>query len=106
MPRASRVVVVASTLMAICQAGIAGESYDYVCQKDDQQRVIRVQYAKAGATLPCEVHYIKGGSDQLLWSAQTQAAYCEEKAAEFAGQQRRNGWHCDKRSVETNSGIQ
>ena len=83
-------------LFAICLAGTAqaAESYHFSCEKRGEVRQIGVHYSSKSKVVPCEVHYIKGGSDQVLWQAQTQQGYCEAKAEEFAELQRQNGWQC------------
>lgn len=85
-----------TVILAGCLAGAASaaEPYHYSCEKRGETRQIGVSYGKAGKVVPCAVHYIKGGSDQVLWQAQTQEGYCEAKAEEFAELQRQNGWQC------------
>lgn len=72
----------------------AAESYHFSCEKQGDTRQISVVYARKNNVVPCAVHYIKGGSDQVLWQAQSQTDYCETKAGEFAEVQRQNGWTC------------
>ena len=63
------------------------------CQKGDAVRLIAVVYPQGGE-LPCEVQYRKDGNTSVLWRASNEAGYCEQKAAEFAEQQRGWGWQC------------
>lgn len=55
--------------------------------------------SEPGVSVPCEVHYYKDseapGEDQVLWSADNQAGYCEEKAAELIAKLEGWGWQCD-----------
>jgi hypothetical protein len=48
--------------------------------------------------VPCEVHYFKDtelpGENQVLWTATTEAGYCESKAEEFVAKLREWGWDC------------
>ena len=47
--------------------------------------------------MPCNVIYKKqteGFEDQVLWSAESQDGYCEEKAREFVGKLESWGWVC------------
>jgi hypothetical protein len=57
-----------------------------------------VVMSEPGASVPCEVHYFKDteapGEDQVLWSASSQAGYCEEKAAEMVTRLEGWGWDC------------
>lgn len=76
----------------------ADEDFHYECRMGDSARIIAVYYDAVTKDVPCEVHYIKGGSDQLLWQARTQAGYCEAKAIEFVDQQGGKGWQCQRRS--------
>jgi hypothetical protein len=49
------------------------------------------------APLPCQVLYRKlteGAEDQVLWTAQNDAAYCEFKAKEFVEKLESWGWTC------------
>ena len=54
--------------------------------------------SEPGVSVPCEVHYYKDseapGEDQVLWSADSQAGFCEEKAAELIAKLEGWGWQC------------
>ena len=56
-------------------------------------------YTEPGVTVPCEVHYFKDteapGQSEVLWSAQSQAGYCEQKATEFVARLEGWGWDCN-----------
>lgn len=79
----------------ISSAALADEAY--VCKQGNQERVINIVYANAGATVPCEVTYTKeDGTTQSLWQAQNVAGYCEDNAAAFVEKQRGWGWDCSK----------
>ncbi len=76
-------------------AALANETY--ACKRGDMKRVVAVVQTKADATVPCEVTYTReDGSTRSLWQAQTEARYCEEKAAAFAETLRGMGWECAK----------
>ncbi len=77
-----------------CVTGFAGEKY--VCNHGDAKRVISVLYKNAEEHLPCEVQYDKGEGVQTLWTAQSEAGYCENKAREFVEKQESWGWSCEK----------
>ena len=55
-------------------------------------------YTEPGKTVPCEVHYFKDteapGESEVLWSAEAQAGFCEQKAAEFVAKLQGWGWEC------------
>jgi hypothetical protein len=77
---------------AFGQAGTA-----YQCSFDGKQRRIEI-LTEPGVTVPCEVHYYKDtempGESQVLWTATTEAGYCESKAEEFVAKLREWGWDC------------
>ena len=63
------------------------------------QQTPRVEiYTEPGKTVPCEVHYFKDteapGESEVLWSAEAQAGFCEQKAAEFVAKLQGWGWQC------------
>ncbi len=70
---------------------------NYECSVDELTRRVQI-LAEPGQAVPCEVHYYKvtenPGEDQVLWSAQNEAGYCEAKAAEFVERLRGLGWTC------------
>lgn len=70
---------------------------NYECSLDEVTRRVEI-LSEPGQAVPCEVHYYKDtenpGEDQVLWSAQNEAGYCEAKAAEFVERLRGMGWTC------------
>lgn len=81
---------------ALGQTGTAFE-----CSFDDMQRRIEI-LTEPGVTVPCEVHYFKDtempGENQVLWTATSEAGYCESKAQEFVAKLREWGWDCTSAS--------
>lgn len=69
----------------------------YACTMDGMQRRV-VIFTEPGVTVPCQVQYHKDteapGQVQVLWTAATQADFCETKAEEFVGQLQSWGWSC------------
>lgn len=67
------------------------------CTYGDMVRRVVVM-SEPGVSVPCEVHYFKDtetpGEDQVLWSADQQAGYCEEKAAGLVAKLEGWGWNC------------
>jgi hypothetical protein len=67
------------------------------CTYDNLIRRVVIM-SEPGVSVPCEVHYYKDveapGVDQVLWSADSQAGYCEEKAAELVANLEGWGWEC------------
>ena len=83
--------VIAAALAPAAQASSGDRT---VCSHGNQTRIIEVKYTGEGQ-IPCEVHYTKDSGSQVLWSAQTEGGYCEQKAAEFVEKQRGWGWECE-----------
>ncbi|UXD89034.1 hypothetical protein [Thalassolituus hydrocarboniclasticus] len=83
--------VIAAALAPAAQASSGDRT---VCSHGNLTRIIEVKYTGEG-TIPCEVHYTKDSGSQVLWSAQTEGGYCEQKAAEFVEKQRGWGWECE-----------
>jgi len=77
-------------------AGNAVADETYTCTQGDQERIITIVYQDQAAKVPCEVKYQKGDVTETLWSAQSQAGYCEEKVEAFLEKQRGWGWDCAK----------
>jgi hypothetical protein len=73
---------------------LAMENQKTVCTHGSQQRIIEIVYTGEGE-VPCEVHYTKDSGSQILWQAQGEVGYCEEKAAAFIEKQRGWGWDCE-----------
>ena len=77
--------------------GFAQGATSYQCNFDNLQRRIEI-LTEPGVSVPCEVHYYKDsempGEKQVLWTASTQAGYCEAKTEEFVAKLREWGWQC------------
>lgn len=76
---------------------IAADDGQTQCTYGDMVRRVVVM-SEPGVSVPCEVHYYKDteapGEDQVLWSAESQAGYCEEKAAGLVAKLEGWGWQC------------
>ena len=90
-----------SPLFVVClllpSLSFAQDINNYQCSLDELTRRIEILH-EPGMSVPCEVHYYRDtespGEDQVLWSAQNEAGYCESKAAEFVEKLRGMGWTC------------
>jgi len=83
-------------LAALLMTPLAAAAESWSCRHDNDVREVHVQSSDAGP-LPCEVVYKKlteGVEDQVLWNAQNDANYCEEKAAAFVAKLEGWGWTC------------
>ena len=69
----------------------------YQCSFENLQRRIQI-LSEPGVPVPCEVHYYKDsempGAKQVLWTATSEAGYCETKTEEFVAKLREWGWEC------------
>ena len=74
------------------------------CIKAKSIREIDIVYREPGYTLPCEVTYKKNESAEIkiLWRAQNQPGYCEQKAKEFIETFETQGWVCKSESGALN----
>jgi len=74
--------------------GLHAESWS--CRHGNDVREIHIQRA-TGAAVPCSVVYKKlteGVEDQVLWTADNDENFCEEKAKAFVAKQESWGWTC------------
>lgn len=77
-------------------APLSAYAESWSCRHDNDVREVHLMQP-ADAPVPCEVVYKKlteGVEDQVLWNAQNDAAYCEEKAAAFVAKLEGWGWTC------------
>ncbi len=74
----------------------------FMCMNGDSERRVEVHYFELDDTVPCEVRYYKDteepGMEQVLWRADNQAGYCEDKTATFVDQLSVWGWDCNLQS--------
>ncbi|MBT8130285.1 MAG: hypothetical protein HKO86_06660 [Gammaproteobacteria bacterium] len=82
--------------MAILGVSYSAHADSWNCSHDDLVREVQIEYPEGGS-VPCNVIYKKqteGFEDQVLWSAESEEGYCEEKAREFVGKLESWGWVC------------
>jgi hypothetical protein len=85
-------------IFAIMLLGVSVNAYadSWNCSHDDLVREVMIEYPQGGS-LPCDVVYKKqteGVEDQVLWSAESQEGYCEDKAHELVAKLESWGWVC------------
>lgn len=89
--------VVLSMLAAVPCLAFAEDSEFLRCAFGDLQRRVEILH-EPGISVPCEVHYYKDteapGERQVLWSAFSDAGYCERKVQEFVARLESWGWDC------------
>ena len=85
---------------------VSAESWS--CRHGDDVREIHIKQ-ETSAAVPCSVVYRKlteGVEDQTLWTANSDAGYCAEKAKEFIAKQESWGWTCVETISEENTDDQ
>ena len=83
-------------LSFILMAPLSAIADSWSCSKGRDVREVHVQ-RPADAYVPCDVVYKKlteGAEDRVLWNAQNDDSYCEEKARGFIGKLEGWGWVC------------
>lgn len=74
----------------------SAQADSWSCRHDNNVREIHIE-RPSGEAVPCNVLYKKlteGAEDQILWNAENNADYCEEKAKAFVEKQISWGWTC------------
>ena len=82
-------------LMMLATANVASAE-SWICEHNNLVREINVE-SEGRASAPCAVVYNKdseGLESQVLWTAKTDGAYCEEKANGLAEKLKGHGWDC------------
>ena len=94
----NRKLIVSAVLLFSDVALAAPESETYLCSHEQysQKRIIELNYIQPGKAVPCAVSYIKGAETNVLWQANSQQGYCEEKLKIFLEKQASWGWKCEK----------
>ena len=92
----TKILLVIPTIL-LSGAALAEEGGPFYCSHGDLERRVEVVYETGGA-MPCQVQYHKDteapGEPQILWTAQNELGYCEERASEFVGKLEEWGWDC------------
>jgi len=79
--------------LALASSAMAQANTMTECRNSGQLRVIEVIYTGEGS-VPCEVTYTKESGTEVLWRAEGEVGYCEDKAASLVTKQRGWGWEC------------
>lgn len=90
-------ILLVSLVMLIPGLVFAQSTTSYECSLDGKQRRV-VILTEPGVTVPCQVQYHKDtempGEVQTLWTASSDAGYCESRAKEFVAKLEEWGWAC------------
>lgn len=93
MPNLNPKILVLAGLLSL-PFGAAADAWS--CRHDDDVREVHIERATE-SPVPCEVVYRKlteGVEDQVLWNAQNDGSYCDEKARGFIEKLESWGWTC------------
>ena len=70
-----------------------------LCKIGNIMRRVEIQYYEQEKAVPCEVHYYKDteepGTDRVLWRAEYETGFCENKMTAFVGKLSGLGWYCE-----------
>ncbi len=99
--------ILVASLAGIPVAASGQDSDSYTCTHGELVRRVVIM-SEPGFSVPCQVDYYKDteapGESQILYSAEKQAGYCEEKTAEFIAKLEGWGWSCSSSSEEMTEG--
>jgi hypothetical protein len=82
--------------VAILAVPVSAYADSWSCSHDNLVREVHI-VRTTSAAVPCNVVYTKqteGVEDQVLWSAESDEAYCTEKAKGLVAKLESNGWVC------------
>lgn len=94
MQQKMRIMQIISILALSVSFNAYADSWN--CSSSDLVREVIIEYPQGGS-VPCDVIYKKqteGFEDQVLWSAEGEEGYCEEKARDFVAKLESWGWVC------------
>lgn len=94
----NRKLICASLAVLIPGMALGQAVTSYQCTFEQLQRRIEI-LSEPGVSVPCEVHYYKDsempGEQQVLWTASTEAGFCEARTEEFIAKLQSWGWACN-----------
>lgn len=85
-------------ILALCAAPFAASAVSWQCEYDNNVREVYIERA-ASSPVPCKVIYRKpteGLEDQVVWNAEHETNYCDEKAKGFIAKLESYGWLCSE----------
>jgi hypothetical protein len=94
MRHTNRAVQILAAAIVALPASAYADSWS--CSHDDNVREVHV-VRTTSASVPCDVVYKKqteGVEDQVLWHADNEENYCDEKARAFIAKLESWGWVC------------
>ena len=111
MKKLIRATTLTSAVLLALPFSAFAESWS--CRHDNDVREIHI-VQETDAAVPCSVVYKKlteGVEDQVLWTANNDASFCQEKAQAFVDKQIGWGWTCvetiaDETVTEESSAVE
>jgi hypothetical protein len=94
--------------LALIAIPFGSQAATWTCKSGKIVREIDVQSQTPSSPVPCSVVYKKtteGAADQTLWTAENDAAYCEEKAKGLADKLTSLGWTCEEAKADTSAPV-
>ncbi|MDO3386465.1 hypothetical protein QWI17_11515 [Gilvimarinus sp. SDUM040013] len=89
-----------ATSMALSCVTSAHENYLFICELEGATRQIEVAYLVSEQDVPCEVRYQKNDGDgTVLWRANNQGGFCENKAASLVSEHKTLGFQCESENL-------
>lgn len=102
-------VITFSALCLLPLAAASSENYRYLCTQQTETRLIEVVYLLPDQTVPCEVRYQRNSDEpEVLWRANNQEGFCENKAQSLMHKQESWGFSCEGENLPEqtiNSGL-
>jgi len=83
-------------VVALFAVPVSAYADSWSCSRDNNVREVHIERTTS-APVPCNVVYKKqteGVEDQILWNANSDETYCEEKAKELVAKLESWGWVC------------
>lgn len=83
---------------SMASEAVAGSGSETVCKNGTMIR--RVKVGVGGEQRGCKVSYLKEteepqAGEKILWNAQQESSYCQEKAQGFVEKLKGMGWSCE-----------
>jgi hypothetical protein len=95
-----KAVTVSLTLAVVPLSNAFSQSW--VCEYADLKRYVDIDYPNSPSSIPCSVIYRKpteNVDDRILWRAQNDEGYCENRARALVEKLESLGWRCSRNEV-------
>jgi hypothetical protein len=86
------VLFASSLTVSTAHADVASE---FLCKQGKSERKVSLVYPEAGKKSPCEVHYLKGTDDKIIFSAKNEAGFCEKHDDDFVAKLKGMAYSCE-----------